>query len=404
MGMTTGPSSARGLRVKRSFIFLGLLSAVVTRGTEPTVEERLKALENQVQQLAHENADLKKQLGFKDAASPVRPQPAGKETKLIIGGFLQAQAEFGGAADPRFVGVHDRFYFRRARVYLAGSFTENFDFKAELDLQGNTLGAATGQLTRANEIYINWRKFSYANVRFGQLKAAFGAEQLAGDSRGLAIERSFTSDRLTDGRQLGVSVGGDLPGGLVNYTVMIANGSGANSSANDNSKFARTARVVFTALNEKDNHLTIGVDGLWTKDASVTKAGFGFAGNIFSGERHGWGIDADWKHHDFELTGEWLRGTFEPTGAVPAAKFDSEGWQVTAGYFLLPHQLQVVLRREMFDPNTSLGGDSTRSWTFGLNYLIKGDDLRLMTDYIVGRGPGASGDEGRLLTRFQLIF
>ena len=387
-----------------AFLSLASLLPIGSLAAQSTVEERLKALENQVQQLAHENADLKKQLGFKDAAPPVLPQPAGKETKLIIGGFLQAQAEFGGAADPRFAGVRDRFYFRRARIYVAGNFAEDFDFKAELDLQGNTLGAATGQLTRANEIYINWRKFSSANVRFGQLKAAFGAEQLAGDSRGLAIERSFVSDRLTDGRQLGLSVGGDLPGGLVNYTVMIANGSGANSSANDNSKFARTARVVFTALNKKDNHLTVAVDGLWTDDAGVAKTGFGFAGNLFTGRRAEWGVDADWKAGDFELTGEWLHGTFEPTGAVPAAKFDAEGWQLTAGYFVLPHLLQAVVRREAFDPNTSLGGDSTRSWTFGLNYFIKGDDLKVMADYLIGHGPGAAGDKGRFITRFQLVF
>ncbi len=404
MGMTTAPSSTNGLRVKRSLTLLGLLIAVAARAAEPTVEERLKALETQVQQLARENADLKKQLRVKDGAPLVLPQPAGKETKLVIGGFLQAQAEFGGAADSRFAGIRDRLYFRRARIYVAGSFAEDFDFKAELDLQGNTLSAGTGQLARANEIYINWRKYAFANVRFGQLKPAFGGESLTSDTHGLVIERGLASDRITDGRQLALSVGGNLADDRVNYTVMAGNGNGSNVSANDNSKFQRSARVVFTAFNEKDNHLTIGVDGLWTRDASVTKNGFGFAGNVFSGERHAWGIDADWKHHDFELTGEWLRGTFEPAGAVPAAKFDAEGWQLTAGYFVLPHQLQVVLRREMFDPNTSLGGDSTRSWTFGLNYLIKGDDLRLMADYIIGHGPGAQGDEGRLLTRFQLIF
>ena len=51
---------------------------------------------------------------------------------------------------------------------------KDFDFKAELDLQGNSLGAATGLLARANEIYINWHKYPGASVRFGQIKAAFG--------------------------------------------------------------------------------------------------------------------------------------------------------------------------------------------------------------------------------------
>lgn len=122
--------------------------------TTPTIEERVKALEEQVQGLATENTQLKQQLGWKGSTAPVLPTPGGKETKLIVGGFLQGQAEFGRATDPRWSGVKDRFFFRRARIYLAGSFAEDFDFKAELDLQGNTLGAGTGQLARANEIYI----------------------------------------------------------------------------------------------------------------------------------------------------------------------------------------------------------------------------------------------------------
>ena len=404
MGMTTGTTSVNGCPMQRLLLALGLFIGVLLRAAEPTVDDRLKALEQQVQQLAHENSDLKKQLGFKDAVAPVLLQPAGHEAKFIIGGLLQGQAEFGGAADPRFAGVRDRFYFRRARLYVAGSFTENFDFKAEMDLQGNTLNAAPGQLARANEVYINWRKFPAANVRFGQLKTAFGGEALTSDSNGMTIERSLSSDRLVDGRQLGVSVLGELPGGRVHYTVLVANGSGANSSANDNSKFQRSARVVFTALNAPSNQLTIGVDGLWTDDSGVAKPGFGFAGNVFTGRRAEWGVDADWKAGEFELAGEWLQGRFEPVSAVPAAHFTAHGWQVTAGYFLVPHALQAIVRREAFDPNTSRAGDDTSGWTVGLNYLIKGNDLRLMVDYLLGRGPGSTGDTGRLVSRFQIVF
>ena len=44
---------------------------------------------------------------------------------------------FGGAPDARWSGVtgNDRFFFRRARISVAGAFAEHFDFKAELDLQ-----------------------------------------------------------------------------------------------------------------------------------------------------------------------------------------------------------------------------------------------------------------------------
>lgn len=234
----------------------------MTAATTPTIEERLKALEEQVRGLATENAQLKQQLGWKDAAPPVLSQPGGKETKLIVGGFLQAQAEFGHASDPRWNGVKDRFFFRRARIYLVGSFAEHFDFKAELDLQGNTLGAAPGQLACANEIYINWHKYPFANVRFGQLKPAYGAEALWTDTKTFTIERSLSSERLAAGPQLAAGAAGDLFDKQVTYLALIANGSGTNGSANDNGKFQKSVRVTWTPVATLADKLVLGVDGM----------------------------------------------------------------------------------------------------------------------------------------------
>lgn len=386
------------------FVLASLSLAGLSAATTPTVEERLKALEEQVRNLATENAQLKQQLGWKDKTAPVLVQPGGKETKLVVGGFLQGQAEFGRASDPRWNGVRDRFFFRRARIHLAGNFAEDFDFKAELDLQGNTLSAGTGQLARANEIFINWHKYPFANLRFGQLKPAYGAEALAGDSKTIMIERSLSSDRLADGRQLAVGAAGDLFGKQVSYLAMVANGNGANVSANDNSKFAKSARVTYTPAATAAGKLVLGVDGLWTTDAGVTKSGFGLSGNLFTGTRRMSGADLAWTHGPFDLTAEWLHGVFRPATAIPAAKFKAEGWQATAACFVVPFRLQVVVRHEEFDPNTATGGNTIRSQTLGLNYFIKGDDIKLMLDYLHGRVPGSAADGDRLLSRVQIVF
>ena len=369
-----------------------------------SVEERLRLLERQVQILSGENADLRQQLGGNDRAVPVLPLPGGKETKLNIGGFLQGQAEFGRAADPRWNGVKDRIFFRRARIYVAGSFAQNFDFKAELDLQGNTLGAGTGQLARANEIYINWRKYEFANLRFGQLKPAFGGEALASDTKLFTIERSLSSDRLTDGRQLAVAVAGDLLKKRVSYLAVAANGNGSNVSANDNSRFQKSARLSFVPLATASNKLTLGVDGLWTEDTNLAKSDLGLAGNLFTGRRAMRGADLLWTHGSLDFNAEWLYGTFRPTWAVPAAKFDAEGWQVTAAYFVLPAKLQAVIKSESFDPNASFGGDAIQSTTFGLNYYLRTEDIKIMLNYIDGHVPGSGTDGGRLVGRVQLVF
>ncbi len=386
-------------------LFTSILAAILlagpVRSAGASVEERLKALEQQVQGLAKENADLKKELGWKDAKAPVLVQPLGKETKLIVGGFLQAQGEFGRAADPRWAGVKDRFYFRRARISVQGSFAEDFDFKAELDLQGNSLSAATGLLTRGNEIFVNWHKYPEANVRFGQIKAAFGAEQLSSDTKGFTVERTLPNDRLTDARQIGFCVNGEVLDKKIGYLLTLHNGNGVNVSANDNSKFQKAARVYYTPLATNDDRLVFGVNGLWTDDTGVAKSGFGFAGNLFTGERSAWGVDGLWHHGPLDLSAEWLHNTFKPAGA---AEFEAEGWSATAAYYLVPARVQGVLRHEEFDPNTGVGGNTSRSWTVGLNYLIKGEDLRLMVDYIYGQVPGSTTDGGRVLTRMQVLF
>ena len=383
------------------FLAAILLSGSSLLAQNASLEDRLNALEQRVQALAKENTDLKKQLGWKESTPPVLAQPGGKETRVTVGGFLQGQAEFGHASDTRWNGVKDRFFFRRARIYVAGSFAEDFDFKAELDLQGNTLGASTGNLARANEIFINWRKYPAANLRFGQLKPAFGAETLLSDTKMLTIERSLASERLTDGRQLAVGALGDLFGKKLSYYAVVAQGNGSNVSANDNNKFQQSARIVFTPISTAHDKVALGVNGLWTTDTGITKSDLGLAGNLFTGSRRMSGLDAQWTHGPLELGAEWLHGSFRPTGGV---SFKAEGWHATAAYFLIPAKLQAVYREESFDPNTAMGGNTFRTHLFGLNYYVKGDDIKFGLDYLDGHVPGSTKDGSRVLSRVQVIF
>jgi phosphate-selective porin len=370
----------------------------------PTVEERLRALEQTVQTLAQENSELKKQLGWKDATPPVLARPAGPENKLTVGGFLQAQAEFGKAADPRWNNVNDRFFFRRARIYLVGTYAENFEFKAELDLQGNTLGASTGNLARANEVYLGWTGNPYANLRSGQLKPAFGGEQLMSDTRTYFIERTYGKDRLADGRNIALGLYGAAADKRIAYSLVLANGNGSNVSANDNENFQPSARVVFTPYDGADGSLAVAVNALHSKDRGVGKPGLGFTADAFTGKRRMWGADALWKTKPAELHAELLHGAYEPANAVPAREFDARAWQVTAAWNAIPKKLQLTVRREEFDPNTAVGGNTVGVWAYGLKYLIKGDDLKFLFNYLDGKVPGSTQDGGRLLTRMQVVF
>lgn len=380
------------------------LALVPVLAAEPSVEERLRALEQTVQQLAKENGELRKQLGWKESAPPVLVRPAGSATRVSVGGFLQGQADFGGAPDPRWSAVNDRLYFRRARVFVAGQFAEHVEFKAELDLQGNTLGASTGNLARANEIFVGWTRHPAANLRFGQLKPAFGAEQLQSDTRTVFIERTYGSDRLTDGRNLALGLSGAAPGGRWTYAATLANGNGSNVSANDNDRFQTAARVGFVPWTGPAGTLTLGVAGLRTTDQGVNKPGLGLPGNSFTGRRSLWGVDATLKTKPFELQAEVLGGTWRPVVAVPAREFEPLAWHALAAWNAVPGKLQLALRREEFDPRGAPGVAELGVWSLGLNWLIRGDDLKLQVNWLEGDDPAAGSDAGRLLTRMQVVF
>lgn len=377
----------------------------------PTAEERLRRLEATVELLQKENAELRHLVG-KPASEAPAVTPAGKETKLAVGGFTQAQAEFGDAGDGRFAGVNDRFYFRRARIHLQGSFAEHFDFKIEGDFGNNSLSAGTGLRAQMNEAFINWNYYPAANLRFGQLKPAFGTEQLTSDTKTPTIERFLANDRLIDGRNVAVGLYGVAFNSRVNYQIVVGNGNGSNVSANDNNKFLTSARLVAVAFDDKEaGKLTVAANALHSEDNGIAKAGLGLDSipggaidNLFVGRRDMVGADFAWHRGLVDLSAEYLRSNFHPTDKIPAGGFHAVGWHATAGYFVMPGVLQAVVRREEFDPNNLAGNDRTENWVLGLNYLIKGDDIKLMANYIFGHVAGLPHDHGRLLTRLQIIY
>lgn len=419
-----------------SFLTAGLLTlASAAHAADPlSIEDRLRALEAKVDVLQQENAALRQQLTGTPATIPsgtaphtaasdhfrtsstdvpaVVVVPNGHVNRLAIGGYIQAQAEFGDAGDARFAGINDRIYFRRARLNVSGSFAEHFDFKIDGEYGAYNSAAATGLRMQANEIFINWSRYPAANLRIGQLKTAFSAELLSIEYKGSIIERTLGAERIGDGRQLAVEAVGELFNGRVNYIVLAGNGNGANSSANDNSKFLQSAHVEVVAHDSKPaGHLVVGSSVLHSIDNGVTKVGPGFDAtpggtidNLFVGTRDGWGLDASWHLSLFDLSTEVLRMRYHPVNRVPAASFSAESWHVTASYFVLPSQLQAAVRRDHYDPNTALASNATDTWWLGLNYYIKGDDLKFMVDYLFGSPAGLPNDHGRVFTRFQVVY
>lgn len=380
--------------MKRLLVLFCLAPALLGQ----TLEERVSTLEQQVRQLLAENAELRKQLTPAQPAPAPAPKaaaqeikPAGKESRLLVGGFVQAQAESGDRVDTRFGDENDRVFLRRARLTLQGSFPEHFEFKAEVDAAGG-LGSATGVRAQATDVYVQWSRYKFAQIRAGQFKTPYGYEQIFSDTRTLTVERTLVSDRIALGRGIGVQVAGDA--GPVSYAVGAFNGNGTNLTTNDDEGFLTVARLSATPWKRGDNdRWSIGLNGFTGEDHAAPAAPeLGFTGNTFAGTRDAWGADTQLITGKLELWGELLRATYDP--AAPGPSRELNGWYTGAGW-MLSKRLQAVAMLDRLDAPSG----ETRTLTLGGNYFLKGHDVKLQLNVM-----RTNADRTRVTARLQTLF
>ncbi len=408
----------------------------------PSESERLQKLERAVNQLQKRNAELEQEVsGLKKQAAvapegrmktkvsydgktyvekavveeeklPVYVQQRGPELKLVLGGFIQMNFEDGdvSAFEGRFgqTALKDRFRLRRARINLTGDFAENFDFKIEGDFENSDGLSSSRTAFEATDIFVNWHQFPEAQVKLGQWKAPFGLEQLTPDTSLYIIERSLPTGAITPERQIGVQLWGKPFASvwpdekdLLTYYAGVFNGNGRNTTVNDNNNFMYVGRLESTLFKAKmwgqDSYLKLGADVLNSRDDKGTNisqtlnllvnSDGSLSPFVLPGadERTAWSVDAWLKLGPFDLIGEYLEEYVNGrtvNGVPPGfADFTTNGYYITAGYFLIPKKLQAAVQWQDLNPGQR-GNDGIYSITGGLNYYIHGDDIKLMVDYI----------------------
>jgi phosphate-selective porin OprO and OprP len=430
--------------LKRKIGTLACVLAVIQPLTVHSASEsdRIEKLERAVELLQKQNAELKAEvnsLKSKQAANPadakfktkvtqdgktysekavveekapIYVQQRGPELTLALGGFIQVNAEGGDAFafNGNFgqTAIKDRFRLRRARINLTGDYAEEFDFKMEGDFAVSD-GLSNNRLAfEATDIWINWHQFAAAQIKAGQYKAPFGLEQLTPDTTLYTIERSLPTNAITPERQIGVELWGKPltsiwpeQKDLLTYYAGIFNGNGRNISVNDNNEFMYVGRLELQPFAGRmfgqKSFLKLGGDGLWSRDEAGTN--ISTAGNLLvnadgslspftlpsADERSAWSVDAWLEVGPFDLIGEYLQEHVEGrtvNGVTPTfGNFTTNGFYVTGAYFLVPNKLQAVVQWQYLNPGQK-GNDGIYSILGGLNYYIRGDDLKLMVNYI----------------------
>lgn len=261
----------------------------------------------------------------------------------------------------------DTWVLRRVRPILEGTLGGIYDFRFTPDFAGGR--------TVIQDAYVAARFKPWATLTAGKFKVPVGLERLQSATDIRFIERGFPTG-LVPNRDIGLSFGGDISGGLVNYSVGYFNGvtDGGSSEGNptpdveSDTKGDWSARVFFQPFLNSDNFalrgLGFGIGGtfvdstgsaastllpgyrtpgqqtFFTYRATTAASGATPAvnGTFADGDRVRWSPQAYYYVGSFGFLGEYVNVSQDVTRATTtaglrSASLDNKAWQVQFSWF-----------------------------------------------------------------------
>ena len=114
------------------------------------------------------------------------------------------------------------------------------------------------------------------------------------------------------------------------------------------------------------------------------------------------GAYVGYEYKKFFANFEWANADGYNGGSSGRQSRDhSTGFYTTIGYRITP-KLQVLARYDEFDPDKHIRGNKKREYSFGINYFIKGQALRLTLNYIFCQNDVAR-DSHRIMLGTQIL-
>ncbi|HEY8994900.1 MAG TPA: porin [Lacunisphaera sp.] len=349
------------------------------------------------------------------------------------------------------------FVLRRARLITEGVFAKNYSFQLVTEFGGSAVSILDANLGIAISPALQFK--------LGKFKAPIGIEHLQSDAWTFFNERSIANN-LVPNRDLGITAGGDLLGGKLNYTVGILNGL-ADGASTTNADFDNEKDVVgrIFASPFKDDAgsalqgLSFGVAGSYGREKGTAGRTSGYrtdgqqtffsylATTITDGPNWRVSPQFDYRNGSFGLLGEYTVSTVNvrPSATGAKSELQNKGWQLAAGYVLTGENssyagvvpatnfdwskgtwgafevtgriANVKIDDQAFPLYASAASSASEASAFGLGlnwYLSKAVAFKL--DYYQTNfdfAPGAPAvpsaavlrqDEKSLITRFQVAF
>ncbi|HVS00171.1 MAG TPA: porin [Thermoanaerobaculia bacterium] len=248
-------------------------------------------------------------------------------------------------------------------------------------------------------------------LKGGQFKVPFGRQELTSSGSQEFVDRSFVSNEFARSRDIGVQLWGTPMQGKLDWRVGIFNGNGRTVTRNDNDQYQTNARVTFQPFGdvkysegdfESTDRPLFAIAGQYeNNERPVAAAGTTPADTA---EREIFGGDVVFKYKGLFAFLEYFDAT---TDRQRQSDFDSDGYNVQVGYFIIPQKFEVAGRLAVHDPNADRDNDEREERGVALGYFFNKHPHKLQADYRqletkTGPGTDVTNDEFRL--QYQIIF
>ena len=283
-------------------------------------------------------------------------------------GFVQGMylANF----DEDFKLTDNTFRMRRVRMSVEGNLAKGLTYKIQGDFSRSPMLV---------DAFVKYKVCNEFAIQIGQFKTPFSIESPInpvnleifdyGESVQKLVGYSDVCGVGSLGRDLGIMATGSLfpvetqngeKFGIIDYSIGVFNGNGANQLDNNNRKDVVGRLELHPGLKA----LTLSGSyyyGKYTKDDNVNCT------------RNRWAAGAQYNDGKFVLRGEYISGT---TGVAPTVipedlgYFNSNGYYGVIGYNLQAGEQKImpVLRYDHFTKDASIEKGGTNWYTVGINY------------------------------------
>lgn len=287
------------------------------------------------------------------------------DVKLSGYGMVQYQAQDKKDAETNTFGL------RLVRVALDGRSHDNFYWKVQMQINGNTQEKMAIRLV---DLFGEWQKFDFFKVKVGQFKRPFtfenpmhpitqGFMSYSQNVTKLAGFSDRTGEQPSNGRDIGIQVQGDFlkvnGRNILHYQVGVFNGEGINTKDNDNRKDI--------------------IGGIWVAPIDGLRIGaFGWTGSRAGiGEKNRYAISAEYSKDDWTARSEYIHS--QGYGADLSKGDKADGIYALCIAPIIKNKFHVKARYDLYRDQKCWSTSKT-FYEIGADYLFT-KNLQLNLEY-----------------------